>query len=462
MVAQQPEWARQPLALVKEQRPTALLLEVNTLAAAQGLRPGMRYGEALAQVPALRARCLTAQQRQQIKDEMVEKLRAFSPEIEACGQNTGVFYAGLTGLLGLYASWDDWVKAVHQGLGYQARVVVGFSRFGALAVSRRAQAPPRQILDSVAEEDRLSREAPLWRLGVPAKLVLSLEQLGVVNLGQFLKLSSESLLERYGREAYELHRRAKKTRWDPLRPQAEPIPWVARMSLDYAEPDRQRLLLLCKRLLQPLLLGLFRKGRAVNRMEWVFQLQSGQKLSHPLGLSEPSLEANRLLDLLRLRLETLQLEAGVTDLELILHDSEGPPQQLELFAESSRREVQAANRALDRVRAELGAESVVQARLCDGHLPAAGFRWEALTKLSGRPLPREGQLRLLRRFFATPPKRLRPDVQSQLAGPFRLSGGWWNREIERDYYYLVDARGQLDWGYFDQRRGEWFLQGRLE
>ena len=41
----------------------------------------------------------------------------------------------------------------------------------------------------------------------------------------------------------------------------------------------------------------------------------------------------------------MPLQEGVTDLELQLEEAESPPEQLELFDETSRREIQAANRA---------------------------------------------------------------------------------------------------------------------
>ena len=465
MVAQQPDWARQPMALVKDERPTALLQEVNGRAQECGLRRGMRFGEALSQIPYLRARSLSPALREQITQEMVERLRVFSPQIEPCTHNSGVFYAGLNGLQKLYPCLEEWRQKVLKALeeiGYQGHIVAGFSHFGSLAVARHEN--KYSVLTSPAQEDELAKEVPLWRLGVPVKLTNALSMLGVTRLGDFLKLTSESLLERFGREAYDLHRRAKKTHWDPLQSAPEPQVWEAHLGLDYAEPDRQRLLFLCEKLLHPLLLNLSRQKRAVQRLHFAFQLQNGQLTRHSLGLSDPSLDQKRLLDLLNLRLESTPLESGVTDLELQLEDAPSPPEQLELFSETSRREVQAANRALDRVRAELGSNAVMRACLQEGHLPAASFRWEPLEKLSGRPKPPPKKIstNLLRRFYAVPQPLNTPKPDQQLGGPYRLSGGWWNREIERDYYYLLSPKGEIHWSFFDQRRQLWFQEGLVD
>jgi protein ImuB len=50
----------------------------------------------------------------------------------------------------------------------------------------------------------------------------------------------------------------------------------------------------------------------------------------------------------------------------------------------------------------------------------------------------------------------------KLIGPYVYSGGWWNREIQRDYYFAETRRGDLLWVYYDRVRRRWFLQGSIE
>ena len=50
----------------------------------------------------------------------------------------------------------------------------------------------------------------------------------------------------------------------------------------------------------------------------------------------------------------------------------------------------------------------------------------------------------------------------KLTGPYVFSGGWWNREIQREYYYAETRRGDLLWLYYDRLRRRWFLQGAVE
>jgi len=50
----------------------------------------------------------------------------------------------------------------------------------------------------------------------------------------------------------------------------------------------------------------------------------------------------------------------------------------------------------------------------------------------------------------------------KLTGPYVFSGGWWNREIQREYYYAETRRGDFLWLYYDRVRRRWFLQGTIE
>jgi protein ImuB len=49
-----------------------------------------------------------------------------------------------------------------------------------------------------------------------------------------------------------------------------------------------------------------------------------------------------------------------------------------------------------------------------------------------------------------------------MAGPYIVSGGWWNRELHREYHYASTENGEILWVYYDRQRRRWFLAGRVE
>jgi protein ImuB len=47
-------------------------------------------------------------------------------------------------------------------------------------------------------------------------------------------------------------------------------------------------------------------------------------------------------------------------------------------------------------------------------------------------------------------------------GPYIVAGGWWAREIQREYYYVRTSEGRALWMFYDRHRMGWFIQGEVE
>jgi protein ImuB len=207
-------------------------------------------------------------------------------------------------------------------------------------------------------------------------------------------------------------------------------------------------------------------------------IDHGNWLKEPLRPAAPTLDSTQILDLVRLRLESLRLAGGVVEIELRADVCAATSEQLRLFTEKPVRDLDAANRALARLRAEFGEESVVCAKLANGHLPEARFAWEPLSQVK-LPKPKNAAVKTLVRRIRAKPQRLAgapyPSHEDgwlilghqygsidKLTGPYIFSGGWWNREIQREYYYAETRRGDFLWLYYDRVRRRWFWQGAVE
>jgi protein ImuB len=264
--------------------------------------------------------------------------------------------------------------------------------------------------------------------------------------------------------------------WEPLKPCSFKEPLRESLILDHPETDAARLLFLCKRLLHPLLDSLHSRGEALIEMLLHFLVENKSRREERIRPAAPTLDALQLLDLVRLRLERIELSSGVVEMEVEAIGISATPEQLRIFA-SRARDLDAGNRALARLRAEFGEDSVVKAKLADGHLPEARFLWEPLDRIRLPRVTREGVQCLIRRVFAKPtPLPTTPRTHhdgwfilesghgavDKLSGPYVMSGGWWSREIQRDYYFAETRRGDLLWIYYDRVRRCWFLQGRVE
>jgi protein ImuB len=59
------------------------------------------------------------------------------------------------------------------------------------------------------------------------------------------------------------------------------------------------------------------------------------------------------------------------------------------------------------------------------------------------------------------PRNHDPDATmlERLEGPYTISGGWWVRDIHRNYHFAETEEGEIVWLYFDEKRGRWMEVG---
>jgi protein ImuB len=492
-----PEWRALPTVVVSEDKPQGKVQWANAAALQAGVLPGQSYALALSLCTGLRACVVPEHEVTTATEELKALLWQFSPALEV-GEEAGVFWLDASGLGRLYASlasWSETLRAQLHKLGFAACIVVGFSRFGSYALARAGK--QSLVLTSELDERRRVERVPLARLDIEPEFRDVLSKLGIHTIAALLSLPATGLLRRFGQTAARLHALAA-GEFAALRAEEWLAPLIVRTLLDAAESDSTRLLFVIKRLLAELLGKLVVRAEALASLQLRFVLdrKQGTVESEPLRPASPTLDGMLILDLVRLRLDAWQLEHGVIEVELEATGVPSSSEQLRVFAEQPRRDLAAGERAIARLRAELGPEAVVHAQLCDGHLPEACFRWQPVAALThaavrwdvdeqvAEQLPEKGVARtlalrpLVRRFFrkplalSAPSRQLRndgwlirgpePGPVTHTAGPFLVNGGWWLREVLREYQFIMTRREELYWVYQDKRRRRWFLHGQVQ
>jgi len=481
LLRRHPGWAGCPVAVLAEDKPQGLILWVNEKAREFGVLPGLRYAAAFSLAGTLRAGEVSPAESEKAISDLTQRLQRFTPEVEPSVQEPGVFWLNGSGLRHLYASPRKWADAIDQDFraqGFVLNLAVGFTRFGSYAVAKAKQGIT--IFRDPTEEGLTARAVPLSRLDIEPKFRDALFKLGVKTVGGLLALPPGGLRERFGNEAHRLYRMAAGDLWQPLEPSVAEQPARQKYSLDEPDDDTTRLLFLIKQLLHPLLTTLARRHQALTALWLALLIDHGDWFKESLRPAVPTLDAVQVLDLVRLRLESLKLAGGVREIELQAESCAATSEQLRLFNEKPSRDLEAANRALARLRAEFGDGAVVYAKLADGHLPEARFTWEPLTrvKLPQNVLNSSVPKVLIRRVNAKPIRLAAGPYHShedgwlmlgpkhgtidKLTGPYVFAGGWWNREIQREYYFAETRGGDLLWLYYDRIRRRWFWQGAVE
>ena len=483
LLKRHPDWTDRPVAVVDRDKPQGVILWVNERARVARIRTGMRYSAGLSLAHTLHADEVPPADVERGVATIADHLHRFSPEVEPCRDEPGVFWLNASGLSYLHASLRRWAQEIVVSLrmcGFRAAVAVGFTRFGAFAIARTLTPDePVAVIRDLAVERMLARRVRLSRLGIDPALRDSLHKLGVRTVRAFLELPSEGIRRRFGPEAHRLHRLAAGEQWAPLQPLRVMEPLVARHDLDDPEADSVRLLFHLKRLLDRVLAIVAARHQALAELTLHLRLDRAGAQTERIRPAAPTLDVVLLMNLVRLRLESLALGAGVVELCVSGRAVATTAVQQGLFTERPCRDRAAAERALARVRAEFGDEAVVRARLAEAHLPEARFVWEPAGTMPP-PEPQEVACptmvrRIHARSLALPPALApRPEPRDrpvrdgeigyvrELAGPYLVSGGWWRSAVHREYYFARTGGGDMLWIYYDRPRRRWRWQGQVE
>lgn len=489
LLRKHPSWCEHPAAVVDRDAAQGVILWSNERARACRVLPGLRHAAALSLAPDLRAGEVPAPEIQLAVDSLVETLRFYTPDVEPSDAEPGIFWLGASGLSLLYPSlrkWAGWVGGEVARAGFRASVVVGFSRFGTYALAKSDPKPRVDLIDTEVDERTRAAGVPLDRIGVEPAVRDTLAKLGVTTLGEFVALPGNGIRTRFGADAHRLHRIASGELATPLQPKPAREPVTSSVHLDYPEGDLERLMAVIDRAVQSLARTLDERGEVLRGVSIQLEFDDGTQTAERLEPASPTLDLAQIVELVRLRLTgalTARASApetrvrGVTDLCVEVHGVSASYTSQDFFERKPRRDFAAAARAIARVRAELGANAVVKAVLRDGHLPEARFDWEPVTSLQ-LPQPRAvRQPPLVRRIYARPipfsPGRHR-DAEAELLkhidqgtvretfGPYIVAGGWWAREVQREYYFVRTSNGRALWMFYDRRRMGWFIQGEVE
>jgi protein ImuB len=422
------------------------------------------------------------EEQQSLRDDLVEVLRRFTPEVEPGTADAALFWLNAAGLERLYPTLGTWAGALQSAIeerGLVCSVAVGFTRFGTYATAKSRRTIT--IFEGEDQEQAASLRAPVGVLPLGHEVLLRFHQLGILTIRDFTRFSPGALRRRFGREVESLQRFARGEEALPVQPAGEHTLMVREMRLLYPEASAEALLHHVRTMMDELIAQAWAHQEGIAEIvvalcpeQWPGQTE--ECLEESLRAARPSCDKGIWERLLVLRFEKLTIPAPVIRLAVEARTVASEREQTELFAGPPRRDPRKALAAIADVCAELGNDAVQIAELDDAHLPEEQFRWSRVTRLAP-PRPRGDALHspsrsgspvrtpLVRRLLheAVPLSRI-PDEQNspRLSGPYVLSGGWWQSPYRREYYYLEDVSGRLLWIYYDEPQRRWLVQGVVE
>jgi protein ImuB len=351
-----PELETAPAALAPPPGTEALIGSVTAAAAAKGVRPGMRLGEALATCPQL---VLVEQDPATVErswEEILRRLEDAGFAVEPV--EAGTVYFETSGVERLYGGLEPALKRALAAVGsvWDACAGAAERRFAALAAANVAR--PGQAL--IVSDDRMQRflaPLPLTLLPLERSRYEELEELGIRTIGQLAGLPGGAVAERLGpdgRRAWSLARGEQDGRVEPRRP-AEPLV----ETLEFPEAVGQMLTLRrgLSVLVDRLLARPERAGRPPRKLALWARLAGGASWRRTVTLREPTADPARLRTALGSKLGELPAPAMKLRLEIV-ELAEGRGEQLELVRAEGEVLQGRLREGLRQVRAAVGAGGV--------------------------------------------------------------------------------------------------------
>ena len=298
---------------------------------------------------------------------------------------------------------------------------------------------------------------PLDRLHLDAARIQAMERMGFRQLRDLLRLPRKALTRRFGPDLPDYLDRLLGVCPDPRKFYQPPENFSSRLDLPAEIHACQALLFPLKRLLGELC-GVLRGGdSAVQSLQVTLGHEDHADSTLELGLQAPTQEIERLMTVLRERLERLRLPQAVREIRMeaprLLKFSAG---QGALFHDTPAEQQQDIEQLTERLQARLGRQAVSGISGVEDHRPEYSWRPRALNEPAECfPLPHRPA------WLLPKPRRCAIENYRILAGPERIESGWWDgRDCRRDYYIVRDGHGSLLWAFHEYKpKHGWFLHG---
>jgi protein ImuB len=445
-----------------------VVLDVSDAADAKGIHEGMSSAQAMARDMRVRILARSPEQESALTAFLVENALGLSADVEATSES--VCIADLRARP-KPPCWQVWGDELIGSFRHEAlRLAVGLAPTPDLAIlAARGTEAVNVIYDSAA----FVRGLPIRALDPTPHLAERLHDWGISTVGDLLALPKAEVIERLGNEAADLLRKVSGRHKRPLRLVRPVSRYVEAFDFEHEIETTEPLLFLLRRFLGSLCERLRTVHLVAQRMVLRVPLENGSIYERSFSIPAPSTDAEVLYRILDTHLESLRLEHRPVALRLEIEPAKSAGSQLNLF-ETALRDLNGFGETLARLKALLGEDCVGIPRNLDTYRPDAFTLDETFPDEPSEPVdePRGIPLRKFRPAISAEveieggvPMSLRSAVATgavaQRAGPFRLSGEWWDVERWQIEEWDVEL---CEGGVFrlSRSRDGWRLEGAYE
>ncbi|RTZ58456.1 MAG: hypothetical protein DSZ33_05875 [Gammaproteobacteria bacterium] len=416
------------------------IYQANSRALRCGVTPGMALKAALAQYPGLQ----TYPRRAEAEQERLEKLALicldYSSRISLEPPQALLLEVGASARL-----WQA------QFLRRHLQTLLGEQ--GHIVHAALHETPTGALLLARGRVDKLDA-LPLSAFPVEADIIQKLTRIGVRNLRDYQHLPEKDRILRFGLKLEQIAQKALGQIPDPHKNWNPPFRFRHTLDLEYETDNAGQLLFCARRLLDELDAVLAQTCSAVQKLHWLFHHYQQPATRHTQQLLHPGRDMSHISLLLREQLERLPLPASVEKITLQVNRFwPNAADNLNLLRDMGQN-IDAIEPLLEKLQARLGRQAVYQLCALPDHRPENA--WSRVIPGQSSPPPESLPPRPL--WLLPQPRKLtsiRPFRHWR--GPERIASGWWEDDVQRDYYRARHHNGVTFWLY--RHADNWFIHG---
>jgi protein ImuB len=439
-------------ALVDGPRQRQRVVFANASAAQHGVRPGQPLAAARAICPAVQVRARNPAAERRLLHSLAAWAYRFSSHVSLSEPDALLIEVGAS--LRLFGGWPVLERRLRREL---ARI--GFAPGIAVApmpAAARVLVSRHDGFFTVQREPMLSvlGNTPLSHSGLDGAAISLLYNVGMRTLRDVFALPRPELARRIGPAALAILDCMRGIDQEILPLYRPPDRFENRIDLDDRIEAWPPLLFPLRRLCSELALFLDARDGGVQRCELVLEHEDRTATRVAVELLTPQREARLLYDLVRSRLERVEIAQPVCGIALVARDLPTlRPQHQDLF-EPKRAQALDWPELAERLRAHLGDDALRRLTSVADHRPERAWCFDGNAQPVAEIRPRP--LWLLPRALP-----LRGPAPHVLAGPERIETGWWDgTEARRDYYVVQTRAGQRAWAFLPAGASTgWMLHG---
>ena len=310
----EPALREQPLAVIIGAPPATRVVEANARARAEGVRPGLSDAEALMRCPGLVRRPASTDAEAAARHALLDACLSVSPRLEDAAPGIVlVDLGGLRRLLGADIEIGRRLCRQARTVGLEARVGIATSRAAAGVAARVG--PHVHALPPATEPAALA-VVPLSILEWPAELAATFTRWGLVTLGDLAALPRHGVGARLGRAGLAAHDLATGVDRAPFRPWTPPPFWEEAQGLEWEIATLPALVVVLTRVLERLCARLTAAHLVIDALEVRLALVSGGHHTRSVALAAPLAEPASIVALLALEIEAHPPPAAIVAVAL--------------------------------------------------------------------------------------------------------------------------------------------------